>query len=79
MAKAEEMKISDGIQAVIELLGTIYVQAKDFEIQGIPLLSAIKNLQLIKEAAIKAENTDRKEEIPQLDIQVGEEGEPCTE
>lgn len=79
MVQTEEMKISDGIQAVIDLLGTIYVQAKDFEIQGIPLLSAIKNLQLIKEAAMKAENADRKEEIPQLDIQVGEEGEPCTE
>lgn len=75
----EEMKISDGIQAVIDLLGTIYVQAKDFEIQGIPLLSAIKNLRLIKEAVQKAEKTDQPEEIPQLDIQVGEEGEPCTE
>lgn len=79
MVQTEEMKISDGIQAVIDLLGTIYVQAKDFEIQGIPLLSAIKNLHLIKEAALKAENTDRESEASQLDIQVGEEVEPCTE
>ena len=43
----EEMKISDGIQATINLLESIYVPAKDLEIQGIPLMTAIKNLKII--------------------------------
>ena len=69
----EEMKISDGIQKTIELLESIYVPAKDLEIQGIPLMTAIQNLKIIKEATIRAENG------LQQDTPTKEEAELCTE
>ena len=69
----EEMKISDGIQKTIELLESIYVPAKDLEIQGIPLMTAIQNLKIIKEATIRAENGVQPE------VTTEEEAESCTE
>lgn len=69
----EEMKISDGIQKTIELLESIYVPAKDLEIQGIPLMTAIQNLKIIKEATIRAENAVQPEAVTE------EEAESCTE
>lgn len=49
-------KISDGIQATIDLLESVYIQAKDIEIQGLPIMTAIKNLKILKEATVRAEN-----------------------
>ena len=75
----EGMKISDGIQATIEVLESIYVPARELEIQGIALLTAIKNLKAIKEATLRAENGVQPEESEQPEPQQEEEAEPCTE
>lgn len=75
----EEMKISDGIQATINLLESIYVQAKDLEIQGIPLMTAIKNLKIIKEATVRAENGVQPEESEQPEPELEVEVKSCTE
>lgn len=75
----EEMKISDGIQAQIELLESIYVPARELEIQGFPLMTAIKNLKMIKEAVVRAEKGVQPEESVQPEQQPEEEAESCTE
>lgn len=75
----EEMKISDGIQATINLLESIYIPAKDLEIQGIPLMTAIKNLKIIKEATIRAENGVQPEDSEQPEPELEVEAESCTE
>ena len=75
----EGMKISDGIQAQIDLLESIYISVKDFEIQGIPLMTVVKNLKIIKEATVRAENGIQPEDSVQTGPQPEEEAESCTE
>ena len=76
----EGMKISEGIQATIELLESIYVPIKDFEIQGLPLLTAVKNLKIIKEATVKAEDEVQPENSVQPEPHLEEEeAELCME
>ena len=60
-------KISDGIQATIDLLGSIPVRAKDLETVGFGILTALKNLEMIKEAVIKAENGESFDDQNQPD------------
>lgn len=80
-------KISEGIQATIDLLDSIPVRGRDLEVQGLALLTAIKNLKILKEATIKAENGELFEgpEGQVKDIQsvhpteIIEEDHACTE
>lgn len=58
----EKGRISDGIQATIELLEAIPVRGKDIESIGFGLYTAIKNLYLIKDAVVRAENGEVPEE-----------------
>lgn len=68
-------KISEGIAATIELLETIPVRGRDIEAVGFGLYTAIKNLKLINQAVIKAENGEPfTESVP--DIKPAQEDEP---
>ncbi len=60
--------VSEGIQAVIDLLEAIPVRAKDVETTGFGLYTAIKNLYTIKEAAVNAEKEVPSE--PSLEVEV---------
>lgn len=66
--------ISEGIQATIELLESIPVRGRDIEVVGFGLFTAIKNLKLINQAVIKAENGEPFEK-ESSDIDIG----PATE
>ena len=72
----EKGRISTAIQATIELLESTPVRGKDIETTGFGILTAIKNLKLINEAVIKAENAEaydepeQKQEEPEIEIEV---------
>ncbi len=54
--KERSGKLSEGIQVTIELLESLPVRGKDIETTGTGIMTAIKNLRVINDIIIKAEN-----------------------
>ena len=64
-------KISEGIQATIDLLKQVKVGVANLEGDGLILLTVYKNLQILKDACVKAENGITPTVEEPKDVQVG--------
>ena len=73
----ETGKISDGIQATIGLLESIPVKGQDLETTGLGIMTALRNLRIIKEAVLRAERGERFDQPkPEEQYTVDIEAEP---